>query len=347
MNFWIDLKKPIIGLSPMDGITDPAFRYIVNKYGDPDVTYTEFESVDALLHSKDKYISKLLYHEIERPIVAQFFGIDPELFFYAAIIATELGFDGVDINMGCPSKNVSQRGAGGSLIKTPELAERIIERTREGLSADSSFLPQVLKDKVELTKQRLIKLGTNVKRSSPSLSVKTRIGYSSNELESWIPHLALSHPSCICIHGRTLKQMYSGLSDWEAIKQARDIIKGIDKQIIVLGNGDCENREHGEELASRYGLDGVLIGRASLGDPYIFKNKKAGIIEIFKIIDEHSKLYEQISEGNLIPLRKHLAWYIKGIEGASELRSKLVRVSEYNEVKKILSEYLDKIDDSK
>ena len=354
MNIWQQLSKPIVGLSPMDDISDAAFRSVVCKYAKPDVLYTEFVNVDSILHAKEQIINKLLYTKAQRPIIAQFFGIDPKLFQYAAVVAMELGFDGIDINMGCPSKNVAQRGAGASLIKTPELAVEIINATRQAImehAAGSQLeLPSGIRSKIEATKERLIEMGNNVISTGEiALSLKTRIGYSSNEIDTWIPALVSVKPDCIAIHGRSLKQMYTGKADWDAIKHAGQIIRSASTDICVLGNGDCQNYDQGRILAETNGLDGVLIGRASLGNPWCFRTGTSEIIlsEKFEAILFHARLYESLNPANMLPLRKHLAWYISGIEGAAKLRSALVHITSVSEVEKILQEYLDKVSYSK
>ena len=280
VNFWADFKnknKKIIGLSPMDGLTDYPFRKMVTKYGKPDVIYTEFVCVDNIFHAKKDLISEFIYDESQRPIVAQIFGIDPELFYISAQIFCELGFDGIDINMGCPSKNVAQRGAGAGLIKNPQLAKEIIISTKKGIEdwVANGFckdFPVRVQQKLEATKTYLQKLGIKSNERKPiPVSVKTRIGYSENEIDKWIPFLIEQNLACIALHGRTYKQMYHDKADWQAIAQAKKIIdkSSIAEKPILLGNGDIESLEQAQEYCEKYNIDGVLIGRAFLGRPWL------------------------------------------------------------------------------
>ncbi len=222
MNFWKILPKPFIGLSPMDGVSDAAFRYITAKYGKPDVITTEFISVDGVLHAAETLFKDFWYSDIERPIVAQIFGIEPELFYLSAQIIAELGFDGVDINMGCPAKTVSRRGAGAGLISNPELAKQIIAATKQGVKdwqekgIDQNINDKLLKQ-IELTiKEIRVEFKSSQRKLLP-VSVKTRIGYENVEVEKWIPEILCMDVQNITVHGRTLKQMYQGEANWDAL----------------------------------------------------------------------------------------------------------------------------------
>ena len=316
-------RQPIIGLAPMDGVTDAPFRYMTAKYGKPDVIYTEFVSVDALHHNKgterwERVIRAFQYDETERPIVAQIFGSKPELFADAAKLIEEMGFDGVDINMGCPAKKVSENGAGAGLIRNPELAREII---------------------------RVVKGSTNL-----PVSVKTRVGVdTAREMEEWIVALMKEEPAAIALHGRTLRQMYTGRADWEAIQRAGEIIHELGG--IILGNGDVGSLGEAGERVSEYGVDGVLIGRASFGNPGVFAGTEPDKKQRVAWMLEHARKYEQyqyLSDSveqclsdeqkrrNFLPMRKHLTWYAKGFPGASELRQQLVRCSSVSEVERVV-----------
>ena len=378
MNFWQALQKPIIGLSPMDGLTDYPFRSLVAKYSKPSVIFTEFVCVDQIKHAKSEIINEFLYDEKQRPIVAQIFGIDPELFYISAQIVCELGFDGIDINMGCPSKNVSQRGAGAGLIKNPKVAGEIIQATKKGINdwvekgLDSKIDGRVLA-KTLATKNALINLGVifKIKRDSIPISVKTRIGYVENEIDSWISYLISQDLACISLHGRTYKQMYKGLADWEAISHAAKLIKESSKKdkTIILGNGDISSLEMAKEYSEKFGVDGSLIGRGFLGKPWLLDpesfsfspkerivNTNGGIqvknqindidiernvdtSKIFAIIREHSALQQQFQAEKFFNIRKHLAWYCRGFKGASNLRQQLVLTKNLSDVEEILKSF--------
>lgn len=314
MSFWDKLAKPIVGLSPMDGVTDAPMRFITAKYGKPDVIFTEFVSAEALMRVVDgrirepeKVLKDLKYDESERPIIAQLFGRDPEAFYVAAKKVVDLGFDGVDINMGCPSKNVAERGAGAGLIENPDLAGKIIEAVKRGVADAGRKIP---------------------------VSVKTRIGTSAPD-ESWWRFLASQELAVVTMHGRTFKQLYQGRADWESLARAAKIIK--EKGTIFLGNGDVESTEEARNKAEQYGTDGVLIGRAALGNPWVFAGKEVAKEERLKVALEHAEKYEELFPGeHFLNMRKHLAWYVRGFENASDLRSKLVLTNSAREVEEIL-----------
>ncbi len=384
MNFWkkiLQEKGMILGLAPMDGVTDAAFRWMVAKYGKPDVMYTEFVNVEGLMRGRvEKLLPILIYDEIERPIVAQLFGKTPEDFYRATVLVCELGFDGVDINMGCPVKRVAEKGAGAGLIKTPKLAQEIVRQVKlavEDWSGGRVGLEEVAPSKewVEIIekfsmrtadRRRNTSLTSSKKRSTfvrIPVSVKTRLGVKEDVSEWWMGVLGEVKPAAIALHGRTLKQMYSGQADWEAIGRAGEIVKK--KGIVFLGNGDVTvvRRERGEvkrnglvaeEVVRKYGVDGVLIGRASFGRPDLFSNKPQALragslreLRTYTWMVEHARKYEEISnllsvisdqDRRFLPMRKHLAWYARGFEGAKELRSKLVQCESAEEVERLIAD---------
>lgn len=352
MNFWRQLKKPIIGLSPMDGVTDAPFRYIVAKYSKPDVVLTEFINVHGIHYGAEKLFVDFLYHEIERPIVAQIYGKEPEYFYTAAQVACELGFDGVDINMGCPAKNVASSGSGAALIKTPDLAREIVLMTKKGVAdyLENGFITNSakLKRKVEETKNKLSELGVNFRDKNKQIpvSIKTRIGYDSDITEEWIGNLLKISPDAITLHGRTLKQLYGGSANWGSIARAVELIKRNNletgQETIVLGNGDIRSRDEALTRITESKADGALVGRAVFGNPLFFKGENLNNkIEAFKIALEHSYLQEKVKgKDSFVQMRKHLAWYVKGFAGAASLRASLVRTSSAEEVKQILIEVL-------
>ena len=352
MNFWQTLKKPILGLSPMDGWTDAAFRYTLAVTGKPGVVFTEFVNADGIIKGGDQVMRPFYYHEVERPIIAQLFGLDPAMFKLAAIVVCELGFDGVDINMGCPAKTVSKRGAGAGLINSPQLAQEIILATKEGVfewvKNGTKLLPDKVKSKTARMLENFNKLGVVFKTSRQSIpvSVKTRIGFNENIVGKWIPALMDAHPANISLHGRTLKQMYTGTADWEVIKQAAEIVKSISTDsdpTTILGNGDIKSVAQAEEYAKKYKVDGVLIGRATVGNPWFFNGVKSvtekSFDEIKNKIIEHLTAYNKIfGAQGFVSQRKHMAAYIKGFPFASELRAKLVVAPTFEDTVQILQE---------
>ena len=340
--FWNNLKRPIIGLSPMDGVTDAAFRYICDKYGKPAVLFTEFTSVEAIARGAVKILGAFIYHKTSTPTVAQVYGSTPKSFYDTTFVVCEMGFDGIDINMGCPDSNISKRGSGAALIRTPKLAQEIINTVKqavkdyfEGKNIEDTDLPESIIDWVKKFKRDPRIREVDNKRKHLPVSVKTRIGYDLVVTENWIKNILEAEPVSISIHGRTLKQMYTGKADWEEIGKAAKIVKKT--ETLILGNGDVKTVEEAKEKAKEYGLDGVLIGRATFGNPWIFQNHIPTNRERISIAIEHCETFVKLTPNGHFPsLRKHLAWYTKGIPGSNELRNKLMRVNNIEEVRNIL-----------
>lgn len=357
INFWnelLSLQKPIIGLSPMDGVTDQPYRHIQKKYGNPDLVYTEFTNVEGICHGAVQLLKDFLYDESQRIVIAQIYGTTPKYFRQVATVLCELGFDGIDINMGCPAKSVDSSGAGAALIKTPKLAQEIIRETKAGVqdylngvrSKDCPDIVKKVSDEVEIRHNKL-PIKFQEPRDIP-VSVKTRIGYSEPVVEEWIKTLLETEPAAIALHGRTLKQQYSGSSNWDEIKKAALLCK--ESNTPLLGNGDVLKFDQVQEYVEKYKVDGILIGRGSFGNPFTFKPNseeiKLAAIEshqIFEIALEHCKLFEEIYKDDpkyhFMPMRKHLGWYVRGIEKAKELRIKLCQTNNSQEVESILNEY--------
>lgn len=335
--FWTGLNKPIIGLSPMDGVTDAAYRAMVAKIAKPDVMITEFVSVEGMnVGNPEKVFLPFLYEDAERPIVAQVFGTNPDAFYQAAIMVSFMGFDGVDINMGCPAKNISARGAGAGLIRTPELAREIIRAVKSGCE---DFIKGTTIEQLRIPQRTKDYLLQRTSKKVPQLlpvSIKTRIGYDSIVIEEWVENLLREEPANISLHGRTLMQMYSGLADWEAIGRGAKIIK--QTATSVLGNGDIGDLPTAHKRISDHNLDGVLIGRATFGNPWIFNAYQATLAERFDTALEHAHKYEEIYGKTFFhPMRKHLGWYMHGFEGAKELRVALLKANNADEVATILA----------
>ena len=365
MNFWQKIDKPIMGLSPMDGVTDASFRFITAKHGGPDVTFTEFVNVEAAFFAPHTLLRDLTYTEIERPVIAQIYGHTPELFYKVAHLVCELGFDGLDINMGCPAKKVAAKGSGAALIRTPELARMIIQSARQGIQdwRDGQTLADLGIDTVFSEKNGLanrLRGGQEMaaERRSIPLSVKTRIGYDNVVVEEWMQTLLEENLSAITLHGRTLRQGYKGSADWDAIGRAVEIAKN--SATLILGNGDLKDMEGVCRRVHETGVDGVLLGRAAQGNPWIFRAKEqvkqalrsaagvsidspsVGLEERFRVLLEHSRHFEKHSMiRSFVGMRKHLAWYCYDSPGAAELRAQMVRVSHIEEVVQCLSAYVE------
>ena len=328
-NFWQGLKKPIFCLAPMADVTDSAFRRIITKYGKPDITWTEFTSADGLCDIEGRKHLKvnLDYTEAERPIVAQLFSGNPTKMKEASKYVASLGFDGIDINMGCPDRKVEKGGAGAALIKNPKLAVEIIKATIEG----GEGLP---------------------------VSVKTRLGYNKDELETWLPAILATGVSVVTIHARTRKEMSDVPAHWDRVKRAVEIRNELKSQALILGNGDALDLSDARAKIEETGADGVMFGRAIFGNPWLFsnseesehrKNSEAGSVmseeEIktkLRVMVEHARLFEKLfkRKKNFAIMKKHFKAYCSGFENAKEVRIKLMETKNAREVGKIVEEYL-------
>jgi nifR3 family TIM-barrel protein len=319
--FWKKLKRPIVVLAPMANVTDAAFRRIIATYGKPDVMWTEFVSTDGLCSTEGRkaLLIDFLYSEKERPIVAQIFGSTPEHFYKTALLLQELGFDGIDINMGCPDKNVTgKQGAGAALIQEPELAQKIIAETIRG----AGNLP---------------------------VSVKTRLGYNKNVLDTWLKTLLETNLAAITIHARTKKEMSNVPAHWEEITKAvqiRDAFDSSKNKTLILGNGDVQNREEALIKVGETGCDGVMIGRGIFGNPWLFNKRrdytKINYKEKLNVLVEHTYLFEKLlgKKKNFSIMKKHYKAYVNGFEGAKELRVELMETTNASEVDQLIRTFL-------
>lgn len=342
-----------MALSPMDGVSDYPFRAINKKYGQMDLVFTEFSNVEGICRSGN---SSLLNHfdfdSTQRPLIAQIYGKTPEYFRQVTILLCELGVDGVDINMGCPAPTVAHHGSGAALIKTPQLAQAIVASVQQGVREwangatmdDCPDLQESIKQTI-VAKKKQFGLTDPDRASMPTVSVKTRMGYHHEEAASWLPYLIEMNPTALSLHGRTLKQSYAGFADWEVIGKAAALVKRSNPDIIFLGNGDVADYEAAVGKVREYGVDGVLIGRASFGKPQVFlpEAERATFLtthNIFAIALEHARLYEETygmhERYHFMPMRKHLAWYARGVPQAASIRSQLVRSNTALEVEQIL-----------
>lgn len=317
-NFWQTLPKPFFVLAPMEDVTDPAFRTLIAQKGKPDVTFTEFTSGDGLvLAPEDRrgpLLKKLQFGDAERPMVAQLFGSTPENMEKAARLAVELGFDGLDINMGCPVKKIVDQGCGSGLIRTPERAQEIIRAAKRGVDGK---IP---------------------------VSVKTRIGYNVNELDTWLPLLLREDLAAITIHARTRKEMSEVPAHWDAVAQAVRIRNEMGSKTLIIGNGDVKDIADARVKAAAAVCDGIMLGRAIYGNPWLFADR-ADIPtpkEKMETLIEHIHLFEKIMTGfvSFALMKKHFKAYISGWDGAKELRVRLMDTNSPQEAIAILESAL-------
>jgi tRNA-dihydrouridine synthase len=368
--FLDQFKKPILALAPMDGVTDAPFRFIIKKEGNPDIIFTEFTHVHGLCVAGDKLLHHFLYDESERVVIAQIYGKEPEYFYHATKMVCALGFDGVDINMGCPAKTVTASGAGAGLIRTPALALEIVAAVKEGVrhwvenGEITGLAERTRKHFEDQQKQQLDSLekfiansnnpqltdgqknllsskDSSIARNLIPVSIKTRIGYDKPITEEWISNLDKSNPEWITVHGRTLKQMYAGLADWNEIAKA---VKSTSRPI--LANGDIKSKKDFDDVIQLTKVSGALIGRSVFGNPWTFNELRGDLTNISKekklqtMLEQTKRFIEIYPEPKaFFHMRKHFGWYATGFENAIELRKELMQVSSYSELESLLSHH--------
>lgn len=333
MNFWKNIPTPIFVLAPMADVTDAPFRRMIAKYsahtrrdgtvGGPDVTWTEFVAADGLVRAtpegKEKLMADLIYSEEERPIVAQLFTSNVEHMEIAAKLCLDLGFDGVDINMGCPDRSIEKQGCGSAMIKNPESAKAIIQAAKRGARSDElDGIP---------------------------VSVKTRIGYNEDELETWVPAILSAEPAVLTLHARTRKDMSKVPARWERIKRAVEIRDELGSQTLILGNGDALSLEDAQAKVNATGADGVMLGRAIFGNPWLFHPEKdisnVSLEERLRVMIEHTKLFvELLPFKNFAIMKKHYKAYVNTFPGAVELRAELMEQNSPEEIEQIVERFL-------
>jgi tRNA-dihydrouridine synthase len=337
-------SQNIIGMSPMDGYTDEAFRLVLTKIAKPDVIFTEFVSAEGLSRGGVKLYDTLLYSSVEHPIIGQLFGKDPESFYKSAVILCHLGFDGIDINMGCPAKTVTQHGSGAALIDQPELASAIITSVQSGV--DDWFNKKINIKDLKLNQKTLEVIDRNLKYSGqtpkvkPTISVKTRLGIDKPVTKKWLSHLLKLNLDFITLHGRTLRQGYSGTADWQEIQKAVDLAIGTGT--LIWGNGDIISRKQGIDYCSKYGVNGILIGRAALGNPWVFSDKTPDFRDKFQVMVMHADIFQRVFPHRLFDsLRKNFLLYTSGHPHAKKLRAKLVRLNSLPQLYALEEEFLN------
>lgn len=355
MDFWQTLPKPILALAPMADVTDAAFRRMIAKYsaheradgtvGGPDVMWTEFVSADGLMlapeEGRQKLLSDLKYAEEERPIVAQLFSSNPEHMEAAAKLCAELGFDGIDINMGCPDRSIEKQGCGSAMIKTPDIALAVIAAAKRG----AGDLP---------------------------VSVKTRLGYNDDILGEWLPAILKGSPAAVTIHARTRKEMSKVPAKWDRLRQAVEIRDALGSDTLILGNGDVLSLEDARQKVTETGVDGVMVGRAIFGNPWFFHPNRRlpialtalptsgvdresiitedisrteleyiSIQERLQVLVEHTELFcELLPHKSLHVMKKHYKAYCNGFPNAKELRVRLMEAADEAEIKNIVDDFL-------
>ncbi|MFA5166242.1 MAG: tRNA-dihydrouridine synthase family protein [Candidatus Paceibacterota bacterium] len=319
-DFWKNLKRPILAVAPMSDVTDEPFREMFLKYGRPDVFWTEFISDQELFsRGKDHCLKETLrFAQGEHPIVAQVFGNNPSYFAKTAQLLKELGFDGIDLNMGCPNKDIEKKGGGAALMKNPGLAREIIRAIKE-------TVPEF------------------------PISVKTRIGYGKNEIEEWLPNILEEGVAALTVHLRTRQELFHPPAHWELAGEVLKLRAKYCPETLILGNGDVKSMAELEKLAQETGLDGIMVGRGAIGNPWFFSGYEPCPQERLKAMLEHVELFcnfyprpagTRVYYRNFERIKKHLHAYCKGFVGAKELRDSLMKARGPEETKGLVEAFL-------
>lgn len=316
-SFWKRLTRPFFVLAPMADVTDPAYRKLIAEIAPPDVAWTEFVSADGLYHTREMkkmpdeenpLVRDLGYSEKERPILAQIFGSNPETIRYAAKLAAELGFDGVDINMGCPDRSIEKQGAGAAMMKTPEKAREVIRAAKE------AGLP---------------------------VSVKTRIGYNAEVMDEWLPALLSEDIAALTVHLRTRKEMSAVPAHWDLMPRAVEIRDRVSPGTPIIGNGDVKDLDDARKKAEETGADGVMLGRGIFGNPWLFAGRKhedTPPAERLAALVTLARYFEELRPRKSFHiLKKHIKAFATGFDGAAELRAKLMETESADELARVVA----------
>lgn len=320
-NFWNELPRPFFILAPMEDVTDIVFRHVVSEAARPDVFFTEFTNTESFCHPEGIHSvrGRLTFSEDEQPMVAHIWGDKPEQFKEMSFGLADMGFKGIDLNMGCPVANVAKKGKGSGLILRPERAAEIIQAAKAG------GLP---------------------------VSVKTRLGYYNiEEWKEWLRHVFKQDIANLSIHLRTRKEMSKVDAHWELIEAIKKMRDEVAPQTLLTINGDIPDRQKGMELATKYGIDGVMIGRGIFHNPFAFEkdpreHTSKELLDLFRL---HLELFEKYSNEEtqqFKSLRRFFKIYVRGIRGASELRHQLMSTENVDEARALLDDFEANIKDN-
>lgn len=319
-NFWSELPRPFFILAPMEDVTDIVFRHVVSEAARPDVFFTEFTNTESFCHLEGIHSvrGRLTFSEDEQPMVAHIWGDKPEQFRETSIQLAKMGFKGIDLNMGCPVANVAKKGKGSGLILRPDVAAEIIQATKAG------GLP---------------------------VSVKTRLGYYEiDEWKDWLKHVFEQDIANLSIHLRTRKEMSKVDAHWELIEAIKNLRDEIAPNTLLTINGDIPDRKTGLELAEKYGIDGVMIGRGIFHNPFAFEKepREHTSKELLDLLRLHLSLFNKYEKDEIRQfksLRRFFKIYVRGIRGASELRHQLMNTQSIAEARALLDEFEAQMDE--
>ncbi|HCX1726238.1 TPA: tRNA dihydrouridine synthase [Staphylococcus aureus] len=319
-NFWSELPRPFFILAPMEDVTDIVFRHVVSEAARPDVFFTEFTNTESFCHPEGIHSvrGRLTFSEDEHPMVAHIWGDKPEQFRETSIQLAKMGFKGIDLNMGCPVANVAKKGKGSGLILRPDVAAEIIQATKAG------GLP---------------------------VSVKTRLGYYEiDEWKDWLKHVFEQDIANLSIHLRTRKEMSKVDAHWELIEAIKNLRDEIAPNTLLTINDDIPDRKTGLELAEKYGIDGIMIGRGIFHNPFTFEKepREHTSKELLDLLRLHLSLFNKYEKDEIRQfksLRRFFKIYVRGIRGASELRHQLMNTQSIAEVRALLDEFEAQMDE--
>lgn len=316
MNFWQSLPKPFTVLAPMEEVTDVVFRSLINDLGRPDVFFTEFTNCEGMQSKGRESVGhRLKFNENQQPVVAQIWGSKPDTYFKTAQEIVEMGFSGIDINMGCPVLKITNHGSCSALIKNPALAVELIAAVREAVDGK---IP---------------------------VSVKTRVGFNKTETEAWCGLLLDQNLDALTIHGRIAKELSKFPADWTEIQKVVEMRNSKNLSTIVIGNGDVESLEQVKQKHIETGVDGVMIGRGVFKDPFVFNPDKSikdlDLHERFALLLKHANLFVDTwgNKKNFHILRRFFKIYVSDFDGVSEIRTKLMQTNNLEDVLAIGREY--------
>ncbi|HDJ5146450.1 TPA: tRNA-dihydrouridine synthase [Staphylococcus aureus] len=319
-NFWSELPRPFFILAPMEDVTDIVFRHVVSEAARPDVFFTEFTNTESFCHPEGIHSvrGRLTFSEDEQPMVAHIWGDKPDQFRETSIQLAKMGFKGIDLNMGCPVANVAKKGKGSGLILRPDVAAEIIQATKAG------GIP---------------------------VSVKTRLGYYEiDEWKDWLKHVFEQDIANLSIHLRTRKEMSKVDAHWELIEAIKNLRDEIAPNTLLTINGDIPDRKTGLELAEKYGIDGVMIGRGIFHNPFAFEKepREHTSKELLDLLRLHLSLFNKYEKDEIRQfksLRRFFKIYVRGIRGASELRHQLMNTQSIAEARALLDEFEAQMDE--
>jgi tRNA-dihydrouridine synthase len=312
---WQALPKPFTTLAPLDGVTDVVFRQVITEIGKPDILFTEFTNTDGLVsNGRERVIERLRFEPDQQPLIAQIWGTIPEHFYKTALDIKQMGFAGIDINMGCPDRTVIRGGACSALIKDHALAGEIIQAVKDG----AGDLP---------------------------VSVKTRIGFERNQLEEWIGFLLQQKIAALTVHLRTVRELSRVPAHWELMPQVIKLRDEIAPETVIIGNGDIISMDEIAVKYDEYGCDGFMVGRGIFANPWMF-NKTVKMEEVtvgqrVALYLHHINVFQKTwgNEKNFALLKKFAKTYISNFPDSASLRERLMETKKIEELIAVLKEY--------